>query len=145
MTGRPDHLAQLRAINKLAPFNVWAGLEVTEADSGTVTLTLPWRADLGQYSGYLHAGVIGALVDTACGFAAVTKAGSVLTSHYSVNCLTPAVGSSFKVEGEVVRAGKMQIFTIASLFAISESGRKLVATGSAILVPVTRPPQTIPS
>lgn len=131
-----DHLAQLREISARAPFNVWAGIEVAAAESGSVTLTLPWREELGQYSGYLHAGMIGALIDTACGFAAVTKVGGVLASHYSVNCLAPATGLSFRVEGQVVRAGRKQVFATASLLAVSGADTKLVATGSAILVPV---------
>jgi uncharacterized protein (TIGR00369 family) len=136
MTEALDHLAQIREINALAPFNLWAGIEVAEASSGRVTLTLPWRKELGQYSSFLHAGVIGALIDTACGFAAVTVVGGVLASHYSVNCFSPAIGSSFKVEGHVSRAGRKQVFATANLYAISEAETKLVANGSAILVPV---------
>lgn len=130
-----DHLAMLRAINARAPFNRWAGLQVSAASDGTATLTLPWREELGQYSGFLHAGMIGALIDTACGFAAATRVGGVLASHYSVNCLAPAVGASFRVDGAIVRAGRKQVFADARLFAITDDSEKLVATGSAILVP----------
>lgn len=142
MSEQIDHLAQLRAINSLAPFNLWAGLEVTEASSGAATLALPWRPEMGQYSGFLHAGMIGALIDTACGFAAATMVGSVLASHFSVNCLAPAAGPSFRVEGQVVRAGRLQVFTTANLYVTGAAGAKLVATGSAILVPVTQSPNS---
>ena len=43
----------------------------------------PWRADLGQYAGFLHASMIGGMIDTACGFAAFTLSGRVLASHIS--------------------------------------------------------------
>jgi uncharacterized protein (TIGR00369 family) len=97
-----------------------------------------WRDEVGQYSGFLHAGLIGALIDTACGFAASTVAGRVLASHYAVNCLAPAVGQSFVARAKVVKAGKKQVFASAELFAEDGStrSRKLVATGDAILVPV---------
>lgn len=96
---------------------------------------MPWRADIGQYADFLHAGVIGALIDTACGFAAVTVAGArVLASHYSVNCLRPAVGESFIVRARVVKPGKTQVFTAADLFGIRAGEEKLVATGETILV-----------
>ena len=93
MTDVQDVHAQLRAINQSAAFNRWCGLEVKSASPGQVELVMPWRAEFGQYGGFLHAGLIGALIDTACGFAAVTVAGSgVLAAHFSVNCLRPAQG-----------------------------------------------------
>jgi uncharacterized protein (TIGR00369 family) len=76
-----------------------------------------WRNEVGQYRGFLHAGLIGALIDTACGFAAGTIAGRVLASHYSVNCLAPAVGRSFVACAKVVKAGKKQVFASADLLA----------------------------
>ena len=104
MTNVQDLHAQLSAINQAAEFNRWCGLEVKSASTGQVELTMPWRAEFGQYSGFLHAGLIGALIDTACGFAAVTVAGPrVLAAHFSVNCLRPARGERFiaraRVEG----------------------------------------------
>ena len=71
MTDVQDVHTQLCAINQSAAFNRWCGLEVKSASAGHVELTMHWRAEFGQYSGFLHAGLIGALIDTACGFAAV--------------------------------------------------------------------------
>ena len=130
-----DLLAKVAAVNEAAAFNRWASFEVVAAEPGRVTLRMNWREEAGQYAGFLHAGLVGALIDTACGFAAFTQAGQVLASHYSVNCLAPAVGRAFIATGEVVRAGKRQIFTRAELFAEKERGaRKLVATGETILM-----------
>lgn len=129
----------LQSINQTASFNRWAGFEVTAAGQGEVELRMVWRADdMGQYADFLHAGLIAGLLDTACGFAAATVSGRVLASHFSVNCLSPAVGRSFVARGRVVKAGRKQVFTAAELFAVGESdgAEKLVATGSAILVPV---------
>ncbi|MCB1542726.1 MAG: PaaI family thioesterase [Hyphomicrobiales bacterium] len=132
-----DFLTEVAAVNASAAFNRWAGFEVVAAASGRVTLRMNWREEAGQYAGFLHAGLVGALIDTACGFAAFTQAGHVLASHYSVNCLAPAVGRAFVATAEVARAGKRQIFTRAELFAEDESGaRKLVATGETILMTV---------
>jgi uncharacterized protein (TIGR00369 family) len=134
----PALLAAIQAVNASARFNRWAGFEVLSAEAGSVELLMPWREEAGQYSGFLHAGLIGALIDTACGFAASTVAGRVLASHFSVNCLRPAVGQRFVVRGRVVKAGRKQVFTCAELFAEEAAGaaRQLVATGDAILVPV---------
>jgi uncharacterized protein (TIGR00369 family) len=126
----------LKIINETAAFNRWAGFDVVRADKGEAELRMPWRNEMGQYSGYLHAGMVAALLDTVCGFAAATVTGRVLASHFSVNCLAPAVGQVFVASGKVVKAGRKQVFASGELYAESDGVRKLVATGSAILVPV---------
>lgn len=134
-------LDTIQAINKTAAFNRWAGFEVTKAADGEAELRMNWRAeDMGQYAGFLHAGLIGAMLDTVSGYAAATVSGRVLASHFSVNCISPAVGRAFVARGRVVKAGRKQVFATAELYA-QEEGKgddalKLVATGNAILVPV---------
>jgi uncharacterized protein (TIGR00369 family) len=131
-------LHTLQAVNQTASFNRWAGFEVVQATAGEAEIRMAWREeDMGQYAGYLHAGLIGAMLDTACGYAAATVAGRVLASHFSVNCLAPAVGRSFVARGRVVKAGRKQVFATAELYAEQDGGELLlVATGNAILVPV---------
>jgi uncharacterized protein (TIGR00369 family) len=90
---------------------------------------------MGQYTGFLHAGVIAALVDTACGFAANTKATGVLSSNLAVDYLAPAVGDLFVASGRVVKAGREQTFTAGDLQAVDGRDTRLVATATAILVP----------
>lgn len=131
-----DPLAQLRVINAAAAFNRWCGIEVIEAGQGSATISMPWRQEAGQYSGFLHAGLVGALIDTACGFAAATLVGKVLASHYSVNCLRPAVGDRFVAKAKVVKPGKNQVFTSCELFAQASGSEKLVATGETLLLVV---------
>ena len=130
-------LQQLRDITETASFNQWAGFEVVRAGAGECELRMAWRPDeMGQYAGFLHAGMIAALLDTACGFAAVTTSGaSVLASQFSMHCLAPAVGTEFAVIGRVVKAGRKQIFTSGELFGVREGERKLVATATTLLVP----------
>jgi uncharacterized protein (TIGR00369 family) len=135
-----DLQAALVALNASAAFNRWAGFEVSCIAAGEVELRLPWRDEQGQYAGFLHAGMIGALIDTACGFAAFTVAGRVLASHFSVRCLAPATGATFLARGRVVQAGRRQVFAAAELFAIREGVERRVAIGDAILVPVEAAP-----
>ena len=131
-----DSLALIRSINQTSAFNRWCGIEVDSADAGAVQISMPWRGEVGQYSGFLHAGLIGALIDTACGFAAATVVGGVLASHFSVNCLRPAVGERFIARARVVKPGRSQVFTACELFALSGSQEKLVATGETLLTVV---------
>jgi uncharacterized protein (TIGR00369 family) len=133
MENTGEMLDRIRAINCMAAFNQWCGIEVTAAEPGKVVIAMPWRPEVGQYAGFLHAGLVGALIDTACGFAAVTLVGRVLASHYAVNCLRPAVGHRFIARARVVKPGKSQVFTACELFAESSDGEKLVATGETLL------------
>ena len=130
-------LERLIATNASAAFNRLVGLEVVSAGAGEVELRMPWRDDLTQSAGHLHAGMIAALLDTACGFAAASIVGSVTASHFSMNCLRPAVGRCFVAKGTTLRAGRRQVFARAELFAENEQGElSLVATGETVLVPL---------
>lgn len=130
-------LERLTALNTSAAFNRLAGFEVIAAGDGAASLRMAWRDELTQYSGHLHAGMIAALLDTACGFAAATRVGAVTASHFSMNCLKPAVGRCFIAKGSTIRAGRKQVFARAELFAEDDHGRtSLVATGETVLVPL---------
>lgn len=133
MTNSNTSLAQIRVINELSAFNRWCAIEVTSAEPGMVEIAIPWRSELGQYSGFLHAGLVAALIDTACGFAAVTVVGRVLASHCSVNFLRPAAGARFVARARVVKPGKSQVFTACELYAVADGAEKLVATGETLL------------
>lgn len=131
-------LPGLIATNASAGLNRLAGFEVVAAGDGEAVLRMQGNDDFTQYAGYLHAGMIAALLDTACGFAAATLVGGVMASHFSMNCLKPAIGRRFVARGTTVRAGRQQIFARAELFAENEAGEQtLVATGEALLVPPT--------
>ena len=140
MTSSPGMSFQdVVALNATARLNVLAGFEVTAAANGAAEIVMQWSDDLSQYAGHLHAGMIAALLDTACGFAAVTQAGGVTASHFSMNCLRPAVGRRFVAKGVTVRTGRKQVFAKAELFSENEFGdRTLVATGDTLLVPLDR-------
>ena len=125
--------AAIAAVNALSPFNSWAGFEVESAGDGAATLRLTDRSELRQHAGFLHAGVVAALLDTAAGFAAATVAGNVATSQMSVSFLAPARGEVFLATARVLKAGKRQVFVAAELHA---EGGALVANATAVLVPL---------
>lgn len=137
MTESGMTLRQLAGANATAGLNAMAGFEVIAAGDGMAEIAMEWRDDLTQYAGHLHAGMIAALLDTACGFAAATIAGNVTASHFSMNCLKPAVGDRFVAKGTTVQAGRRQVFANAKLFAVNRDGKEtLVATGETLMVPV---------
>lgn len=125
---------QIRAFNAVSAFNAWAGFTVIKAQEGEAVVAIASRPDLLQHSGFLHAGVIGALIDTASGFAAATVSGAVLASQYQVSCYRPAIGDRFEARATVVRQGRRQIFAIAELFAFGKERPQLVAGGNVVLI-----------
>jgi uncharacterized protein (TIGR00369 family) len=103
------------------------GAEMTRVAPGEVTIELPFRDGLAQQNGFLHAGVVTAIADSACGYAAQTlmPAGKdVLTVEFKLNLLAPAVGDRFIAVATVVRAGR----TLTVVRADVHAGGKLVAT-----------------
>ena len=129
-----NYLDDLKKIKRLAAFNRWCGIEVIHADQGEVAIALDWRDEFGQDSGFLHAGLVATLIDTACGYAAATVLGPrLLAANFSVNCLRPALGHRFVARARVVKPGKSQVFTSCELFALGAEGEKLVANGQTLL------------
>jgi uncharacterized protein (TIGR00369 family) len=108
------------------------GARLTLVEPGVVEITLPYRADLAQQHGYLHAGVVTTIADTASGYAAYSlmPAGSeVLSVEFKVNLLRPARGESFVTRAEVIKAGRTLTVVRADVFAgTGDADRELVAT-----------------
>ena len=85
------------------------GARATVVEPGHVVIEVPYREDLCQQNGFLHAGVLTAVADSACGYAALSlmPAGSdVLSVEFKVNLLAPGIGDVFRADAHVVRAGR---------------------------------------
>ena len=107
------------------------GAELTRVEPGLVGITLPYRADLTQQHGYLHAGIVTTIADSACGYAAYSLMppnSEVLSVEFKVNLLRPAKGETFSAVAEVVKSGKTLTVVRADVFAIDEGRRDLIAT-----------------
>ena len=103
------------------------GAELGIVAPGLVEISLPFRADLTQQDGFLHAGVITTIADSAAGYAAYTMmpAGSrVLSVEFKVNLLRPARGEMFVARAEVVKAGRTLSVVGAYVFAMSGKDKK---------------------
>ena len=108
------------------------GAELSRVEPGVIEITLPYRADLTQQHGYLHAGIVTTIGDSACGYAAYSLMppnSEVLSVEFKVNLLRPAKGRQFLASAEVVKSGKTLTVVRADVFGIDEEGkRELVAT-----------------
>ena len=118
------------------------GARLSLVEPGVVEITLPYRADLAQQHGYLHAGVVATIADSACGYAAFTlmPAGSnVLSVEFKVNLLRPAQGVEFVTRAEVIKAGRTLTVVRADVFGIDDkAGRELVATMQGTMISLHR-------
>ena len=108
------------------------GAQLTRAEPGIVEITLPYRADLAQQHGYLHAGIVTTIADSACGYAAYSLMppnSEVLSVEFKVNLLRPAKGEVFLASAEVVKSGKTLTVVRADVFALDQTEqRTLIAT-----------------
>jgi len=116
------------------------GASLAEIAPGRVVIALPWRQDLTQQHGFLHAGMVATALDSACGYAASTLMAAdagVLTIEYKINLLAPAQGEAFRMEGLVLKPGRTISVTEGRAYALHQGREKLIATMGATLMTIT--------
>jgi uncharacterized protein (TIGR00369 family) len=117
------------------------GISIARLEAGEVDLTMDYSSDLTQQNGFVHAGVITAGLDTACGIAAFTlmPAGSdILTVEFKTNLLAPANGERFYFRAAVVKAGRTLTICDARAYAERGGAEHLVATMTGTLMALQR-------
>lgn len=115
------------------------GARLVRVAPGEVDIEAPFSEAVTQQHGYIHAGVITALVDSACGYSALSLAPpgvEVLTIEYKVNFLAPAQGERFIARGRVVRAGRTVTVCSGEVVAMAGSTEKPVAVMLATIIRV---------
>jgi len=116
------------------------GAELTSVAPGEVVIQLPFREDLTQQHGYLHAGIVTAIVDSACGYAAYSLMpadAAVLTVEYKVNFLAPAAGRRFVAYGRVSKAGRTLTVAAGEVIAETAGDPKPIASMLATMMTVS--------
>lgn len=107
------------------------GAELTRVEHGTVEIELAFDEKLTQQHGFLHAGIIAAALDTACGYAAYTvidAEASILTIEFKVNLMSPGRGERFLFRGEVTKPGSTIIVADGRAYALADGPAKLIAS-----------------
>lgn len=113
------------------------GAQLAEMQPGSVSIALPFRDELTQQHGYLHAAAVMAIVDSACGYAALTlmPAGrEVLSVEFKLNLLAPAEGERFVAVGRVLRPGRTLTVCAGEVHAERDGERRLVAAMQATMI-----------
>jgi uncharacterized protein (TIGR00369 family) len=115
------------------------GAKPTLIEPGHVELEFKYDNKLTQQHGFIHAGIVSTVLDSACGYAAfslMSENMAVLTIEFKVNLFSPAKGEVFIAIGKVKKAGKTIIVSDGELYAINEGERKLVATITCTLMSI---------
>ncbi len=127
----PDYEAKVRSSFGRQTAMQTLGAVMGKVKPGEVEIEMPYRADLAQQHGFIHGGIVTAIVDSACGYAAFSLSApdtEVLTVEYKVNFLAPAKGQRLLARGEVVRPGATVAVCKGDVLAYDDGEEKLVAT-----------------
>ncbi len=107
------------------------GASLIAVQPGAVEIVLPFRAELTQQHGFLHAGIVATILDSACGYAAFSLMPAnmaVLAVEFKINLLSPAKGRQIVAKAQVKRAGRTLTVCTADAYAHGEGEPKVVAT-----------------
>ena len=119
------------------------GARLAGIGPGYCTIELPYRPDLTQQHGYVHAGIVSAIADSAGGYAGFTlfpADASVLTVEYKLNLLAPAAGERLVAEARVVKPGRTLAITRGEVYAEAAGKRTLCAIMQQTLIVLSGKP-----
>jgi uncharacterized protein (TIGR00369 family) len=134
-----DFDQRVRASFARQAFMATLGARIVSVAPGDVVLELPFHQALTQQHGFLHAGVVAALADNACGFAALSLMpadAAVMSVEFKINLVAPAAGTLFRAAGRVIRAGRTLTVCAAEVVATNGAGEKVVAVMQATMMSV---------
>lgn len=136
----------LRASAQSSGFNRWSGMRLLAAGGGQVCLEIDIREDQTQHHGFVHGGIVGALADTACSWAAATVAGDVVTASYTIQFHAPATTALLRARAAVIKQGRRNVSAEAQIYAVGDdSAERRVATALALIAVVGRVPDGHPA
>jgi uncharacterized protein (TIGR00369 family) len=116
------------------------GASIAALEPGRCEILLPYRRDLCQQHGYLHAGITTAVADSAAGYAAFSLMppdAAVLTVEFKVNLMAPASGERFLARGTVIKPGRTLLVVEAEVLAEEKGDCKSVAHMLATMMCLT--------
>ena len=126
----PSYAERVRSSFARQPAMALVGAELVAITPGYCAIALAPRPELTQQHGYVHAGIVATIVDSAGGYAGFTlfpSDASVLTVEYKLNLLAPAEGDRLVAEGFVVKPGRTLVITRGEVHAERAGARTLVA------------------
>lgn len=135
----PEYAPRVRASFAKQRMLATLGAVMERVAPGEVDIRLPFREDLTQQHGFLHAGALTTVVDTACGYAALTlmpPGAAVLTVEFKMNLLAPGKGEVVVARARVLKAGRTLSVVAGDVLALDGGAERLVATMTATIMTV---------
>ena len=113
------------------------GAPLVLVEPGRVHVSLARSASFTQQNGFMHAGAIASIADSACGYAAFTLAPpdtDVLAVELKINLLEPARASQFEARAKVIQHGKTLSTCLAEIYGLDAGEETLVATMMSTII-----------
>jgi len=135
----PDFRRAATAVFDAQPAMRTLGIAIARLEAGDVELTMDYSAAFTQQNGFVHAGILTAGLDNACGIAAYTlmpAGASILTVEFKTNLLAPAKGERFTFRAHVVKPGRTLTVCEARAYALDGGKESLVATMTGTLMAI---------
>jgi uncharacterized protein (TIGR00369 family) len=145
----PEFAARVRASFERQAVMATLGAALARVDPGEVVIELAFRPELTQQHGFLHAGVVASVMDSACGYAALSlmePGTAVLSVEFKVNLLAPARGNRFAAQARVLRAGRSLTVASAEFRVLEAAGGPAKAapdTGDGVVAIMTGTMMTV--
>ena len=117
------------------------GISIARLEPGEIDLAMDYAPEFTQQNGFVHAGIITAGLDNACGIAAFTlmpDGSDILTVEFKTNLLAPARGKRFAFRATVVKPGRTLTVCEGRAYAIQDGVETLIATMSATMMALQR-------
>jgi uncharacterized protein (TIGR00369 family) len=134
----PDFRRRVAALFDAQPAMRTLGISLVRLDPGEVELAMPHAAALTQQNGFVHAGIITAGLDNACGIAAFSLMPAdcdILTVEFKTNLIAPARGERFLFRAQVIKPGRT--LTVCEARAVTARDETLIATMTGTLMAIT--------
>ena len=133
----PGFESRVRSSFNLQQLMKTINAKLVRVSPGEAHIEIPFQEALTQQNGFIHAGIITSIVDSACGYATyslMTAASGVLTVEFKINLLAPAIGERFLAIGRVKKPGRTLTVCEGDVFAHNQGEDKLVATMLATMM-----------
>ena len=115
------------------------GASILRIAPGAVDIALGASPSVSQQHGFVHAGALAAIADTAAGYAALSlmpPGAGVLTTEFKINLVAPATGERVVARGRVIKAGRTLTLATTEVFSVTAGEEKLVAFLTATLMTI---------
>ena len=135
----PDFANRVRTSFARQNLMTTLGADVVHVEPGSVDIRLPIAPHISQQHGFVHAGAIASIADSACGYAAfslMTAESGVLAVEFKINLIAPGAGEYLIARGRVIRAGRTLTVCQADVVAVSDGKEKDVALMTATIMNV---------